>query len=792
MNSPRATLRLTVTGLVQGVGFRPYLHRLAKKYRISGWARNTTDGLEGFLSGTPEDLSSFLRELRESPPPLASIEAVRTVPAKSIAPEGGSGSFRILDSQVGVGYTLVSPDIATCPRCQEELRDPKDRRYRYPFINCTDCGPRYTIIRSLPYDRKRTVMDDFPMCGACEAEYNDIGSRRYHAQPDCCPDCGPHVFFIEGTKKNFPGNGHVSHEGGQTSREQDPFRPAQELLRGGGILAVKGIGGIHLACDALNADAVRRLRQRKHRPEKPLALMCASLDAVRRICHVTPREERLLLAPARPIVLLAKKDPDAFPELSFSSRLGVMLPYTPLHILLLDGTYDGPDTVVMTSGNIPGCPVLTENEEALEALREVADGFLLHNRKIQNRCDDSLAMEWRGHPYFLRRSRGYVPRPVRLPDGGIGGRSAEGIFAMGAELKASFALGRENEAFLSPYIGDLKNAETAAHYQQALETYRCLFRLSPSLYVCDLHPDYLSTRLARQEAGKAGLPLLPVQHHWAHMASCMADNHLEEPCFGIIWDGTGLGTDGSIWGCEFLEGDFARFTRKGSLRPIALPGGDRAVVEIGRTALSLLADAKVSPEGLVPWPEEKRRILTTLASSPLSPRASSAGRLFDGVCALLLGRTEVSYDGEGPALVEALSPSETPAPSDLSWQELSYTLSFYTESREGAAVRIFDFRPMIREMVRDIKGHVSPGHIALRFMITLCCMAQNQCSALNRNRLPVILSGGVFQNRFLLAGITSLLEERGFRVYTHRQVSPGDEGICLGQLAIAMKKRRNE
>lgn len=829
----RQRIHIHIEGIVQGVGFRPFLHRLAEEHGICGWVRNTSAGLEGILEGETPELDLFLTELKTSPPPMAQIEAIRTenidISSDTAQHTGTFDRFTIRESRIRTGSTLISPDITMCPECEAELYDPSDRRYRYPFINCTNCGPRYTIIESLPYDRERTVMKEFPMCQDCADEYSDIQDRRYHAQPDCCPDCGPEVFYTDSTA----GTSDCSVSG------NDAFRRSQELLTDGGILAVKGIGGIHLACDALNPDAVLRLRRRKHRAEKPLALMCRSLDAVRRICEITPAEENLLTDPARPIVLLAKQKnrseaqdsqtAQALDALSFSARLGVMLPYTPLHALLLDGVYGGPDILVMTSGNVPGCPVLTENESALNALSDTADGFLLHNRRIANRCDDSLIAEWQGRPYFLRRSRGYAPRPMKLnipvqtpPDGipadadtgsactGNPPADADGIFALGAEQKASFALGRGSYAFLSPYIGDLKNAETFKHYTGAMATYEKLFHLMPSVFVCDLHPDYLSTREAKRRSEQEHVPLMQVQHHWAHMASCMADNGLDGPCFGIIWDGTGLGTDGNIWGGEFLTGDLESFQRVGSIRPVLLPGGDRAVREIGRIALALAKDAGLDNLSCVPLPEEKCRMLSALIDmSPSSlPAASSIGRLFDGVCALILGRSEIDYEGEGAALVEAVSPVETPdliskelysrilpereqnsrCQPPASLQELAWPVTFYEEDR----LRIFDTRPVIRSIASELyspHGKERNGILALRFMATLICMAADQCRSLNPGRLPVVLSGGVFQNRFLLHGVTTLLENDGFTVYTHHQVSANDEGLSLGQLAIACRKQ---
>lgn len=763
------TVHLTVTGIVQGVGFRPFLHRLAEKHSINGWVRNTSEGLEGILKGSDTDIDAFLYDLENTAPPLSSIESVDTAPADDADIPPG---FTIKESRSGSGHTLVSPDIATCPECASELSDPSDRRYRYPFINCTNCGPRYTIIRALPYDRANTVMERFEMCDECDSEYHDIRDRRYHAEPDCCPECGPEVFFIAGKSDDMP----------DIRTYDDPFRSAQELLARGGILAVKGVGGMHLACDALKSDAVMRLRRRKGRAEKPLALMCADQDAARRICDITAEEERILTDPARPIVLLAKKDRDSLHELSFSPRLGVMLPYTPLHMLLLDKKYGGPDILVMTSGNITGCPVLTDNDEALKALSDVADGFLLHNRPIENRCDDSLVMEWHGDPYFFRKSRGYIPKPLKYD------REVDGIFAMGAELKASFAMGREKDIFLSPYIGDLKNAETMLHYRNAYDVYRRLFRTTPRIFVCDLHPDYMSSQSAEALAAECGAEILRVQHHFAHMASCMADNSLTEKCFGIIWDGTGLGTDGSIWGGEFLRGDLTGFIRTGSVRPVSLIGGDRAIKEIARTALALVYDSDAGHEDLVPLDNEKKSMLKKVIDSGICPLSSGMGRLFDGIASLLLDRREADYDGEAPALLESLSPCEMPE-STSALHDLSYTVSFYTEEKDGHTVRIFDTRPVIREITVDIAEHNDKGHTAMRFMSTLCVMALDQCIALNSDRLPVVLSGGVFQNRFLLSGITMLLEENGFEVYAHKQVSPGDEGICLGQLAVAQAVR---
>ncbi|WP_294569637.1 carbamoyltransferase HypF [uncultured Subdoligranulum sp.] len=732
-------------GIVQGVGFRPFVHRLAARLALNGWARNTAAGLELELEGPAGALEEFRRTLQHNPPPLAVLEKIRE---EDIPPTGETG-FAILPSAAGEAATLVSPDLAPCDACLREMNDPCGRRYRYPFTNCTDCGPRFSIVRRLPYDRPATTMAGFTMCPDCAAEYRDIRSRRYHAQPNCCPVCGPQAFY-----RDAEGN----------ACRGDPLALAQQTLAAGGIVAVKGTGGIHLACRADSPDAVARLRRRKHRPEKPLALMARDLAAVTRFCHCTDAEAALLQSPRRPILLLPKKDPAGQGWLSATTRLGVMLPYTPLHILLLDGTSGGPDLLVMTSANRSGCPVLLDNDAALTVLRGIADGFLLHDRPIANRCDDSLAMVWRGAPVFFRRSRGYAPQPILL------NRDVSGVLAFGAEQKGSFAAGRGRHVFMNQYIGDLKNAETLDHYRTALLGTLQLFGVQPTVLVCDLHPDYVSTREAEEMAARQHLPLRPIQHHWAHMAACMADNRLEGPVFGLIWDGTGLGEDGSLWGAECLVGDYHGYRRVGSIRPVALPGGDVCAVEIGRTALSLATDAGCPAAA----PDFARRagVTALLKSGYRCVSSSGMGRLFDGVYTLLTGRTEAGYDGQAPALLEALA--EGTAPADV------YVPTYYEED----GVRRFDTRPLIRTLCAGKAAGTSIAALAAGFQQALCRMALDQCRALNPDRLPVVLSGGVFLNRALLEGVTTLLEGAGYRVYTHRRVSPSDEGLALGQLAI--------
>lgn len=759
-SAARIRIRLHLRGLVQGVGFRPFLHRLAHQTGINGWARNTSGGLEAELEGPAGQLELFTASLKNSPPPLSVVEEISFIRLEGLK---DYQDFTILASRISPQATLIGPDTAPCALCEKELFTPGDKRFGYPFINCTDCGPRYTIVKALPYDRSQTVMDRFPMCPDCQREYGDITDRRYHAQPNCCPACGPSAFYLDADA--------VLQEG-------DPVMLAQRLLNQGGILAIKGAGGIHLACDAGNADAVKRLRALKKRPARPLALMCRDTAQAEKICLISEEEKKLLTSPARPIVLLSKRLPGSFLEISFTSRLGVMLPYTPLHMLLFGSSCGAPPALVMTSANKSGCPVLIQNEEALDALWGIADGYLFHNRPIQNRCDDSLVSVAGGGVCFFRRSRGYVPTPL------FSAEDVTGIWAFGAEQKASFAMGRGHHIFLSPHIGDIKNLETLDHYRETFQTFGRLFKIPPSLMVCDLHPDYFSTQEAQKAAREYHTTLLKVQHHWAHMESCRRDNGLEGRVFGIIWDGTGLGSDKSIWGGEFLIGDDNSFERDGSIRPILLPGGDMAVSEPGRTALSLLLDAGLSAS-IAPLPSGKAAVIQKLWSSrAMCPSASSMGRLFDGILSLLLQKETVSYDGEAPALLEALSPQEVPAKRDLE-DGSPWPLVFYCED----GIRRFDTRPLVQAVVREREEGVSPGETARRFMLTLCHMALNQCRALNTQHLPVVLSGGVFLNRFLLEGIRLLLSQNGFTVYCHRQVSACDEGICLGQLSIAARSR---
>jgi len=740
-------LGIVIHGIVQGVGFRPFVHRLVSELGLSGSIQNSSSGVELELEGERETLDRFVKELPERAPKLAVIEKMEL--RRGGEPLGFTG-FRILQSKrEELRNTLISPDIATCADCLRELRSPGDRRYRYPFINCTNCGPRFTIIRDIPYDRATTSMARFPMCPDCAREYHDIEDRRYHAQPDCCPVCGPRVFFLDAEGRELPG---------------DAIETARAQLKAGKILAVKGLGGMHLACRCDDPGIVQSLRRRKQRDEKPFAVMCRDTAAAERVCRVSPEERELLESIRRPIVLLEKRAP-GWEHISENGRIGVMLPYTPLHVLLFG---DDIDMLIMTSANLSDTPILYRNEEALEKLRGIADGFLLHNREIQTRCDDSLCFCLDGKEYPVRRSRGYVPFPIRAEG------SRGGILACGAEQKASFCLSRGEYVFPSQHIGDLKNMETLEHYEQQIAHFQRLFDIRPELLVCDLHPDYMSTRYAQQRAAREGLALLQVQHHHAHMAACMADNGLKGPCIGLIWDGSGYGTDGTAWGGECLTGGYEGFTRAGTLRSIPLIGGDRAVEELDRIAYVLLSDSGCDVSGI----ERAPQYAAMLQSGLNCPPSSGMGRLFDGVAAILGIKTHASYEGQGAVLLESAATEDE---------------GLYPVVLEGEPLR-FDWREMIRAIVSDRDRGVETGRIAARFLNTLVEMAAEMAGRISRETgiAELVLSGGSFQNMYLMQRLPQRLRREGLRVYHHSRVSTNDEGISLGQLMIAEYKMRGK
>ena len=671
-----------IHGIVQGVGFRPFIHKQVRAYRLAGTIKNTSSGVELELEGERAELERFIADLPRKAPKLAVIERVETEFSAELK---HFTDFEILQSKTEAQRnTLISPDIGICDDCLRELLDPSDRRWRYPFINCTNCGPRFTIIKDVPYDRAKTSMSAFPMCPDCDREYHDIENRRYHAQPDCCPDCGPHVFYLDAEGKPVPG---------------DAIELARAALKAGKIVAIKGLGGIHLACRCDEIEIARTLRRRKQRDEKPFAVMCRDVDCAKKICAVSAEEEALLTSFRRPIVLLQKRERGALEHLSENNYVGVMLPYTPLHVLLFG---DDIDMLVMTSANLSDTPIVYRNDEATEKLRGIADGFLLHDREIQTRCDDSLCYCLDGEAYFARRSRGYVPFPVSVhEDAGM-------LLACGAEQKASFCLSKGNYVFPSQHIGDLKNIETLENYERQIRHFEKLFDIRPAAIACDLHPDYLSTAYAAERSGEEGIPLVRVQHHHAHMAACMADNALTGEVIGLVWDGTGYGTDGTTWGGECLVGGYDNFSRVGSIRPIPLAGGDLVTKEPLRVTWALKRDAALPTE------EENGALYATMLQNGLNcPLSSGMGRLFDGVSAMIGVKTRCSYEGQGAILLEAAATADD-GRYPAEWEE------------ENGILR-FDWRGMIRAIEADRINGVDRGVIAARFMNALVDMGVRQC-----------------------------------------------------------------
>lgn len=748
--SVRTKIRLN--GIVQGVGFRPFVYRLAMERNLAGWVLNDSEGVLIEVEGAPQALEEFVTSLTREQPPLARIDYLSR---QSIALVGEAGFCIRASAKTEQTRAQISPDCHVCADCLRELRDPADRRFGYPFINCTNCGPRYSIITAVPYDRPLTTMADFPMCADCLAEYQDPRSRRFHAQPNACPTCGPAL--------------RLHDANGQALPDADPFAAALACLRRGEILALKGLGGFHLAVDPGNLQAVARLRRRKHRDEKPFALMVNHLETARELAHLNPVQARLLASVERPIVLVEKR-PDAAlvcPEVAPGNRyLGIMLPYTPLHHLLLEDFA----ALVMTSGNQTDEPIAFDDDEALERLRGIADLFLCHNRRIHMRSDDSIVRVLAEEPLMLRRSRGYVPRAIKLP----GAQGA--VLALGAELKNTICLTKGDQATLSQHIGDLQNPavvdsmlHTVAHLQQLLD-------VRPALVVHDLHPDYASTHAAQQ---MTGLPCLAVQHHHAHLASCLADNGRAAKAIGVIFDGIGYGADGHIWGGEFLVGDYAGFERLGHLRELRLPGGDAATREPWRMALSLLyatygADFPALGVFETIPAADRHLLLQMLVKGINAPWTSSCGRLFDAVAALVGLRLRVSYEGQA-ALALEMSVDEGEAVAGYDFTLL--------RTEQGIVV---DPAPMVRQLVADVQQGRAVGDISAAFHNGLAAAIVAVCSAI-RNQwgpLPVALSGGVFQNAYLSSRTTLGLAAAGFEILVHRQVPPNDGGLALGQAVI--------
>ncbi|MCX6638211.1 MAG: carbamoyltransferase HypF [Acidobacteria bacterium] len=716
-----ARVRAALCGAVQGVGFRPFVYRLASELELNGWVLNSSAGLVVEVEGPEAALAQFLSRLDREKPPAA---VVLTREVSWLAPAGFT-RFEILASDAGAEKTAaVLPDLATCGDCLGELLDPADRRYLYPFTNCTNCGPRYTIILDIPYDRPRTTMREFEMCAACRREYADPRDRRFHAQPNACPACGP--------------------------RLDSTLREAAEALAAGRILALKGIGGFQLLADARDAEAVQRLRERKHREEKPFAMMMPSLGEARRYCAISDAEAAAMASPAAPIVLVRPSGaPGIAPNVAkHSPYLGVMLPYSPLHHLLMR---EFPHPVIATSGNLSDEPIAISNQEARARLGAVADVFLTHDRPIARPADDSVVGISRGRESVLRRARGYAPLPVRV------GRELPAVLAVGGHLKNTVAIGVGRQVIVSQHIGDLDTLEARGAFERAIDDLCRLYEFKPELIACDLHPDYASTQWAR----RSGLPVVAVQHHQAHVASCAAENDVSGPYLGFGWDGTGFGSDGTIWGGEVFLVDGARFERVAHLRTFQLPGGEAAIREGWRSAASLLWTLGIEMDA------RARRLAPLLEKGLNAPLTSSVGRLFDAASALAGLAQESRFEGQAAMLLE---------------REIGSL-----ESGESYTLAGGDWEPLIRALLDDVRRSTPAQLVAARFHNALARWIVEE--ALRSGLRQVVLSGGVFQNRYLTERAAALLETRGFAVYTHQRVPANDGGIALGQAVLAAAAR---
>jgi len=751
--------RLKITGIVQGVGFRPTVFNLAKRYSLAGWVLNNAHGVEIELHGEEETVQAFIHDLRQNPPPLAVIDSFTF----EDAPDQAHTGFQIRHSQDDPSDFLpVSPDLAICPDCRRELFDPSDRRYRYPFINCTHCGPRFSIVTGIPYDRPNTSMACFALCPDCAQEYQDPANRRFHAQPIACPVCGPQVWYEEGGKK--------------LAEHEAALQAARKALAEGKILALKGLGGFHLVCDAQNPQTVEKLRLRKRRSGKPFALMAFDLEIIKEYASVSPEEEKLLTSPMAPVVLLeptaAGKEllrlvaPD-------QNRLGFMLPYTPLHLLLLEPAEAFPKVLVMTSGNLSEEPIAYSIAEAKTRLSTLADGFLLHDRPIHIRIDDSVVSVIKGVPRIQRRARGYASLPLQIPT------SAVPTLACGTELKNTFCLVRDRYAFVSHHIGDLENQETLNAFEDAIRHYENIFRIKPEILAADMHPDYLASRYAHRRASEENLPLVEVQHHHAHIVSCMAENRLktQDTVIGLAFDGTGYGSDGAIWGGELLLANWEGFERLYHFEYMPLPGGDAAVRKPARIALSLLLQAGIDPDSFpFPFhqaldPNERSAVANQVRTGFNTPKTSSLGRLFDGVAALVGLHQQISYEAQNAIALETIADPEEQSCYDFPIEDGQILVS-----------------PVIRAIVEDLKQNVAPASISARFHngLTDCAaMVSKQVRAQTGLR-QVVLSGGVWQNKTLITQTISALSASGFEVFWPHKLPTNDGGVSLGQALVAL------
>lgn len=779
--------RIEITGIVQGVGFRPFIFNLAKSLYLSGWVKNESSKVIIEVEGPSEGLELFVARIQTEAPPLAKIRSIITL--ENLKTTGGEG-FEIIQSSRGeCREVYISSDISICGDCERELFDRTNRRYLYPFINCTNCGPRFTIVNGIPYDRVNTTMKRFDMCKCCENEYSDPSDRRYHAQPVSCFECGPALKLLDNTGTEIP--------------EIDPIKETAKYLKNGAVIAVKGLGGYHLACDAENKEAVAMLRKRKVRDEKPFAIMAKDYETALKHCEINDKEKELLQSGKRPIVLLKKREDCTLSEniAPGNKYLGVMLPYTPVHLLLLNHGEEGTllDTLVMTSGNRSGEPIYFEEDDALENLNDITDYFLVNDRDIYIRTDDSVTRVFRDNEFIIRRSRGYVPLPITIDISKLKSKGFEAdnaipsILACGGELKSTFCINKGDEFILSHHIGDLENVETLSSFEEGIEHFKRIFRVNIGTIVHDLHPEYLSTKYAFEAVVDRKIA---VQHHHAHIASCMAENNLFEKVIGIAFDGTGFGEDGRLWGGEFFSGDLTGFKREGHLEYVKLPGGEMAIKEPWRMALSYLYNIQTGGNSY-PYSysdklglkygdvllldsiagEKINAVLSILEKGINSPETSSMGRLFDAVAALAGVRTTINYEGQAAIELEYIASKDC-------------SESYEFEINDSKDFFVIVTKQIISGVIKDIADKVPAKIISSKFHETVAeivlkgSMKIKQRTNLNK----AVLSGGVFQNLTLIGKAKDKLEAAGFEVYIHSKVPSNDGGVSLGQAVLALSR----
>lgn len=757
---------IKVSGIVQGVGFRPFVYNLATSLELKGWVNNNSEGVYIDLQGPEDSLKEFSYNLRNNAPPLSYIDNIETEEKELL----NYTEFSIKESEkVEQSITLISPDVATCADCKADILDPNNRRYGYPFTNCTNCGPRFSIIKSIPYDRDKTTMKKFPMCKICKTEYTEPSNRRFHAQPNACNDCGPHIWITDH-------HGKMIEEDSPHSKDYTVIKLTQKLLRDGNIFSIKGLTGFNLCCDASNSESVNKLRERKRRPHKPFAVMMKDIDTVKRYCKVNQKEEALLTGIRKPIVLLERNSNYSLPDevAPNQNTLGVMLPYTPLHELLFQ---NGLEVLIMTSANVSSLPLEYKNESAIKNLNSIADYFLLHNRDIFIPVDDSVVRIIDNKERLIRRARGYAPEPLIQ-------NSEEGILCLGPNMKNTFSLSKSGYIFMSQHNGDLENLETYEHYKRNINHFKTIFSFEPKLLVHDMHPEYTSTHFAEE----FDIPKLQVQHHHAHIASCMAENKLKEMVIGISFDGTGYGTDGAIWGGEFLLCDFNNFKRLGHLSYVNMCGGERSIKEPYRMAISYIYEALGfdSCHNIVEklFGKNATEIIKLIHKKINCVNNSSMGRFLDAAASIILDINNITYEGQASIELEAVIDKTCAA---------CYNYEILESNENRTTLYEISFSNTIKELLHDKFSHTDKSIMAAKIHNTVINSSVDLCTRIGHMTgiRKAVLSGGVFQNSYLLIKLSNSLKEAGFEVFTHSKVPSNDGGVSLGQLFIADNYLKN-